>query len=82
MIEYENMQPHQKKFYDTVKEILEMGITPTPRVVNEALGKPVRQSWNGPLCQIRTSLLREYGYELVEIQRLGYSNTYRWKKVK
>lgn len=74
------MQPHQQKFHDTVKAILEMGITPTPRVVNEALGKPIRTSWNGPLCAIRSRLMREYGYELVQIQRFGHNSTYRWKK--
>ena len=61
-IVYDDLQPHQKKFYDTVKEILELGITPTPRVVNEALGKANHASWNGPLCKIRTQLLRDYGY--------------------
>lgn len=77
---YNDLQPHQKKFWDVVETLLKMGITPTPRVVNEALGKPIRTSWNGPLCQIRTYLLNEYGYELVDVGRFSSANTWRWKR--
>jgi hypothetical protein len=78
-LKYENLQPHQKRFWDVVDTILAMGITPTPRVVNEALGKPIRTSWNGPLCKIRRQLLLNYGYELVESKSFRGSN-WRWKK--
>lgn len=77
---YNNLQPHQKKFWDTVEAILKLGITPTPRVVNEALGKPIRTSWNGPLCRIRSQLLDQYGYELVEVGFGMRRTTWRWKK--
>lgn len=79
-LRYENLQPHQKKFWDVVETLLKMGVTPTPRVVNEALGKNKRTSWNGPLCQIRSQLLDEYGYELVEHTRGWGSNVWRWEK--
>ena len=72
---YKDLQPHQKKFWDTVEAILKMGITPTPKVVNEALGKYPRTSWNGPLCKIRAQLLKKYGYRLT---LNGHS--YRWVK--
>jgi len=78
-LEYNDLQPHQKKFWDIVEAILQMGITPTPRVVNEALGKPIRTSWNGTLCRIRAQLLDKYGYELVQKSR--WSGPYwRWVK--
>lgn len=77
---YNDLQPHQKKFWDVVETLLKMGVTPTPRVVNEALGKPIRTSWNGPLCAIRTYLLNEYGYELVDVGHFSSAKTWRWKK--
>lgn len=83
-LHYENLQPHQKKFWDVVETLLKMGVTPTPRVVNEALGKAKRTSWNGPLCRIRSQLLIEYDYELVEHTRgLGLGRSvWRWEKKK
>ena len=78
---YDNLQPHQKKFWDIVETFLKMGVTPTPRVVNEALGKPKRTSWNGPLCRIRAQLLTKYGYVLVEHSGFRGSN-WRWEKKK
>lgn len=83
-LQYEDLQPHQKKFWDVVETLLKMGVTPTPRVVNEALGKAKDTSWNGPLVRIRTQLLTEYEYELVERysrHRLG-SGQWRWQKKK
>lgn len=80
-IDLDLLQPHQRKFYETVEKILQMGITPTPRVVNEALGKAKSTTWNGPLVQIRTFLLEKYGYERVFSER-SRSPNYRWKKKK
>lgn len=77
---YSELQPHQRKFWDVVDTLLQMGVTPTPRVVNEALGKPKRTSWNGPLCRIRSQLLDEYGYELVEHTRGFGRSVWRWEK--
>ena len=78
---YENLQPHQKKFWDTVENFLKMGVKPTPSIVNQALGKPIRTTWNGPLCRIRAQLLDQYGYVLVfkEGRFMGRGN-WRWVK--
>lgn len=78
--DYDSLMPHQKKFYDTVKQILDLGITPTPKVVNEALGKPIRTSWNAPLCRIRQYLLQQYGYEPVRVGRGIGGGVIRYKK--
>lgn len=85
-LRYQDLQPHQKKFWDTVESILQMGITPTPRVVNEALGKRKNTSWNGPLCRIRQQLLAEHDYVLVFHQRFSHRTLrdvgqWRWEKV-
>lgn len=83
-IDYNHLQPHQKKFWDIVESILKMGITPTPRVVNEALGKYSGATWNGALCKIRAQLLEQYGYEKVfKESRFTGKGNWRWvKKVK
>ena len=78
---YDNLQPHQKRFWDVVETLLKMGVTPTPKPVNQALGKEISTSWNGPLCRIRTQLLEKYGYELVEHKRLR-GGVWRWEKKK
>lgn len=77
---YTELQPHQRKFWDVVENLLKMGVTPTPRVVNEALGKHKRTSWNGPLCRIRAQLMDEYGYELVQVGNGFRRDTWRWRK--
>jgi hypothetical protein len=80
-VDYVLLQPHQKRFYDTVQKIIDLGITPTPKVVNQALGKANGTSWNGPLVLIRTYLLQKNGYVRVyhESKFLG-AGKWRWEK--
>lgn len=71
-IERNQLTPTLVKVWDACVALLEMGIKPTPSLINQAMGRLPSNNLNGKETRIRVRLLTEYGYEYV-------TNGQRWR---
>lgn len=70
MNEWLELRPGLKTFWTHCENFLSQGVSPTPKLLNNALGRDKRRSLNGDECRIRTNLMNKYGWFYSQAKRV------------